>query len=267
MKTRLFTRALLLVTALFTGVSLFADGSGNKTKYTSPVYVTLNAGVLQSGQPVHLTVQIENPKNVAFIALPLEGKDNEGFGTEVKTSKAKDGKVDVDIIIRGGEINPDILPLPTNQDVKIKIFEIEYITVDNISGVYGSQDIPPTGVTAAKVTGVDYTDEAGTPSTLSQESPIEIAPLFRVATIKKFTDVNVYPNPSRDGNLNLSLSDDITVSLITVHNAVGALVYQVRPVPASQQINLSLDNLNSGVYFIRLETASGEIVKKFNIAR
>ena len=268
MKSRLFTRALLVIAALFTGVSLFAEGTVTKTKYTSPVYAHINSDVLRAGKPIHMVIQLDNPQNLAFAALPVEQNDTHVYETEIRTSQNKDGKVDVDIIIRCGQINPEVLSiLPQVHISKIKIIDIEYITVDNISGVYGTQDIPPTGTVSAKLIRADFMDEVGTSSNISHVE-IEVAPLITTsAASKKLTDVTLYPNPVRDGSLNLAFDSEVNISLITVHNAVGALVYQIRPASAGQNISLNLENLNSGIYFVRLETESGEIVKKFNITR
>ncbi len=266
MKSRIITRLLVVFAALFTGFSVFASNSVKETKFTSPVYATFSNGILRADQPLHLRVVVDIPAGTEFTAVAVEGKNNNGVSTEVRTGQAKDGKVDVDIIIRGGNTNPDIEPIHHAEVVKVKIFDIVYITVDNISGVYGSQPTGPTGVTSAKIVEINYNDDPATEVVIGQ-SQLEISPVIRLTAQRKIDEVTLYPNPVRDGNLTVAFDEDVKVTLVTVHNAVGALVYQVRPASAGQKFNLDLGNLNSGIYFVRLETAGGEIVKKFNITK
>jgi hypothetical protein len=124
------------------------------------------------------------------------------------------------------------------------------------------------GHIAGRLMQVNYTDdENGTISAISQ-STIEIAPVVTINTRPIQEDVTLYPNPVKDGNLNLAFSNDVSVSLITVHNALGALVHQERPANGTvQKLSLSLSHLNTGVYFVRITTSTGDMVRKFNITQ
>jgi hypothetical protein len=73
----------------------------------------------------------------------------------------------------------------------------------------------------------------------------------------KSQDINVYPNPVTD-----RLYIDAEVEEVEVYDVYGR--HQVTKT-SSHQGDLSIDvsNLNSGVYFIRMNTNKGEIIKRF----
>jgi len=74
-------------------------------------------------------------------------------------------------------------------------------------------------------------------------------------------DLTIYPNPVNN-ILNISAKEQIVK--LEVYNSVGQLVKDFEPI--SQQASISLEDLNSGIYFVRVYTQSGissqKIIKK-----
>jgi len=77
-------------------------------------------------------------------------------------------------------------------------------------------------------------------------------------TIKIITGVKVYPNPTTK-EVSIELVNGHTFNLLTIYNSTGQLV-KILPVASQQYIQLNLDKLLSGVYFIHLQ---GEKEEKY----
>jgi Secretion system C-terminal sorting domain len=82
----------------------------------------------------------------------------------------------------------------------------------------------------------------------------------------KFTLYDAYPNPFNPStNIKFSISQAGLVSL-KVYNTLGQLVKtivdNVYKAKGDYQVNISMDNLSSGVYFYRLEEGNNAITKK-----
>ena len=73
------------------------------------------------------------------------------------------------------------------------------------------------------------------------------------------SSLNVYPNPVSD---KLYIETEVEIEEVVVYDVYGR--HQVTETP-SRQGNLSVDvsNLNSGVYFVKVVTENGEVVKRF----
>ena len=85
-------------------------------------------------------------------------------------------------------------------------------------------------------------------TTLSEESIVELT-----------SSINVYPNPVND---KLYIETEEKVEEVVVYDVYGR---QQDNKTTRQQGNLSVDvtNLNSGVYFVKVITNNGEVVKRF----
>lgn len=72
----------------------------------------------------------------------------------------------------------------------------------------------------------------------------------------------VYPNPVRD-NLVISFPNKIQEAKITIYNAIGQTIFE--KLISSSDTSVSLDNLNSGIYFYKIQSnafmQSGKIIK------
>jgi hypothetical protein len=158
------------------------------------------------------------------------------------------------------------------------LFTVNYITVDNISGVFEANTNPTTGV-SPRLSNIDIfngdtpitSETEGLGAQLQMSTPILEARSGVSATSSALnsSDLTLYPNPVRDGNLFVRVPEAMgNVSNIAVMNAVGGLVKQLRPDASyGSAIEIDLNGLSAGVYFVRIHTATGDIVKKFNISR
>lgn len=75
------------------------------------------------------------------------------------------------------------------------------------------------------------------------------------------SDIKVYPNPSRDGLVNIKLNGSIAVKAIEVHDMLGRLIRTDQMDSSEKSLNLS--NLPTGVYLLTFQTErSGSITKR-----
>lgn len=93
-------------------------------------------------------------------------------------------------------------------------------------------------------------------------------------TINKVDDqlsanVSVFPNPNRDGNVQLQFNlKEATDMQITVVDVTGSVVYTTRLKGARSGVeNLNLQNLANGLYVVKVATASGFTGKKLLLNR
>jgi len=199
-------------------------------------------------------------------------------GVEVlRQNIRKDGKIDVDIIIKTEFFVYDpITHQNANGPVRISLFDVEVITVDNISGVQSSQG--GNEHINARIIEIKPLDQASekpgdaNAKPITQESINELAeeanaPKPRNAREMLSQQYILYPNPVLGGNISLKgFSDDEHVSSIKIFNALGVFVKNI-PVQFVNNgtVQASVNDLPSGIYFLRMHTAKGEIVKRFNI--
>ncbi|MFM2286176.1 MAG: Secretion system C-terminal sorting domain [Bacteroidota bacterium] len=274
MKRSYFKGLVLVAIAALQSFSLLA---GSEQTWSSPVFVTLpNDGSFDTNKDLHVNMQIASDQRIdAIEILHPKGSANDN---EVRTSYFKDGKVDVDIIIRGGIVRPMMRPFNANASIRIQLFTIKYITVDNISGVFEANTNPTTDVTPRLSNIVIFNGDTpitneteGLGAQLHMATPVMEARsgVSVNASSVNASDLTLYPNPVRDGNLFVRVPESMgSVNNISVMNAVGGLVKQLRPdATYGSAIEIDLNGLSAGVYFVRIHAATGDIVKKFNIAR
>lgn len=75
---------------------------------------------------------------------------------------------------------------------------------------------------------------------------------------KSDDNVVLYPNPAKD-DLNILFDGNDGVKTITVYNLIGKAVSVFR-VTAGNSAKLRIDNIPSGIYFVRLQDAQGRTV-------
>ena len=69
---------------------------------------------------------------------------------------------------------------------------------------------------------------------------------------------NVYPNPVND---KLFIETEVEIEEVIVYTITGVIVGQ-QSIVNSQQSTIDVTNLNSGIYFVKLVTENGEVVKR-----
>lgn len=75
-----------------------------------------------------------------------------------------------------------------------------------------------------------------------------------LASIKSMNNLNVYPNPTTG----LLLIDAQNASMVSVYNMVGQLKYET----ALNAGSISIENLESGVYFVKVNNQLAKVVKR-----
>lgn len=71
-------------------------------------------------------------------------------------------------------------------------------------------------------------------------------------------DITLYPNPARD-ELNIVYDANADIKNIAVYNIIGK-VMAVYKVTGNNSANLNLENIPSGIYFVRLVNSHGSVV-------
>ena len=208
--------------------------------------------------------------------------------SEVVTRTAKDGRVDVDIIIRG-----DILQLelnrfqnnadPSNQSVVIQVFEIDPITVDNISGVFETS--PGNEQHNARITDVNLIPNTEEESTSTAYLAVASAVAATVSPVVQMTqsagtttsfagkpsrntvDIQLFPNPVQSGIVTLQTNGQLSGQQVQIFNALGAIVAEKTISVGEQTVQLNTDGLVSGIYFVRFELDGKQQVRKLQVKR
>jgi hypothetical protein len=242
----------------------------------SDLYLILkNDGSIPTDRDFRVVVQLNIPQSTFLQVSPA---NTQAFGDVVgsfKTGSCKDGKVDVDIIIRGGSLKPIINAGINEDEIKIKLFVCEVITVDNISGVYqASGSGNASNVARVLKTSVDVSSESEGTSGISSipilgQNAIR-AELFSSAAssnAKSTAELVLFPNPVTDGFLNIKGNETLVAGVLSIHNALGATVSTVMVSEGEQLLQIPVDKLAKGVYYARVQTVSGLVIKKFNVTR
>jgi hypothetical protein len=263
-------KLILVLIAVFQ--TLFIAASSN-TESKSTVYLTLlNDGRYDASSDLHVRFQIESQTRFQKIEVNSSQANN-----SVRTSQLKDGKVDVDIIIRGGELTPLLLPYSVKPSVRVEIADVHFITVDNISGVYQGNVEPHLNneINFTKLhvfTGDETATETETNSLqakLDYSIPLVQTQIAQQNRVNTTSDLLVYPNPVLDGNLFLQIPESMQNNVsISISNVLGSMVKRVQTESNfSNPVHVDLSGLNPGIYFVRVQSGQTEIVKKFNINR
>ncbi len=261
-------KLLLVIIAVFQ--TLFIAASSN-TESNSTIYLTLlNDGRYDASSDLHVRFQIESQIRFHKIEVNSTQANN-----SIRTIQLKDGKVDVDIIIRGGELTPLLLPYSVKPSIRVEIADISYITVDNISGVYQGNVEPHLNneINFTKLQ-VFTGDETATETNSLQAKLDYSTPLISAQNSQQnrgniVSDLLVYPNPVQDGNLFLQIPESLQNNVsISICNVLGSQIKRVQPESSlSTPLHVDLSGLKPGIYFVRVQSGQTEIVKKFNINR
>lgn len=74
-------------------------------------------------------------------------------------------------------------------------------------------------------------------------------------------DISLFPNPT-SGNLNIRLVNGQLPETVTVYNTLGQNLIK-KLVSSEQDLILSTEGFNSGLYFVKLESDRGELIMRF----
>ena len=71
---------------------------------------------------------------------------------------------------------------------------------------------------------------------------------------------NIYPNPVND---KLYIETEVEIEEVAVYTITGVIAGQQTTGNGQQSMSIDVTNLNSGVYFVKVVTENGEVVKRF----
>jgi hypothetical protein len=208
--------------------------------------------------------------------------------SEVVTRSAKDGRVDVDIIIRGDVLQLELdrfqnSPDLSNQSLVIQVFDIDIITVDNISGVFETSS--GNGQHNARITDVNVlpnSEEAGSSTAYAAVAPViaaTVSPVvqstqtgasntsFSASATRNTNTLQLYPNPVQSGMVTLQIDGQFSKQHVQIFNALGAIVAEKAVGVGEQVVQLNTDQLVSGIYFVRFELDGKPQVRKLQVKR
>ena len=74
------------------------------------------------------------------------------------------------------------------------------------------------------------------------------------------SSLSVYPNPV---NNKLFISTNEKIETISIYTITGVMVGQQSTVNSQQSMSIDVTNLNSGIYFVKINTKENEIIKRF----
>ena len=80
------------------------------------------------------------------------------------------------------------------------------------------------------------------------------------AIVENSISLNIYPNPAND-RLYIEAEDEIND--VVIYTITGVIVGQQTTDNRQQSLSIDLSGLNAGIYFVKINTNQGEIVKRF----
>jgi len=193
----------------------------------------------------------------------------------IRTNSAFDGKVDVDIIIRIEYFATKLLPFVNQPEVRIEVGVMSFITVDNISGVFqNGTDHHPINLQDVSIIIKDDNDNQESTNITNVSSlnlgELQLSELTSLAPLKKqLTDITLYPNPVNGSVLNIATKTEMEgLTEIVIYNAIGNLVKKQSNIQTidNTTIQVNIEELTNGIYFLTLRSVGGDSVKKFTVA-
>ena len=95
-----------------------------------------------------------------------------------------------------------------------------------------------------------------------QEFMGRLGTLVSAEYFEPFAHVTVYPNPATN-MIQVNLASGADVEEIRLVNSLGTVVQVIKPQSGLQIIDVALDNCESGVYFLQIQSAGVVHVEKF----
>ena len=253
--------------------------AGNENA-TAPIILTIpNSEKIATCNEIRVHASLNIPQGTVLRHITPDNSKGYKEPITIRTASLIDGKVDVDIIIKIAFYTDKMLPLSDEPTVRINVGMMSFITVDNISGVF--QNGNNSGQNPAHLQDVsvfiDNNNTIGNSSenNIANGSTLDIGEfqLNEVSSIQPIRntsiDILLFPNPVNGSTLNITSKFEMDgASEILIHNAIGNLVKKqsVNQSSGNNTIQIGVDELSTGIYFLTLRNPLGESVKKFTIA-
>ena len=253
--------------------------SANKESGSFPIVLTIpNTVKTSTSSIIHVHANVGFPQGLEMRQFTPTAPKGFGEPISIRTTVARDGKVDVDIIIRTEYYSTKFQPFTNEPNIRIEVGIMSFITVDNISGVF--QNGSGVGQNPAHLQNIsvfidDHNDENQSDNNITNESSLNLGDfqLNEINSIQpvknQFDEVTLFPNPINGSLLNIASKSEFDgITEIVIHNAIGNLVKKqnTNQNTGSNTIQINVDELSSGIYFLTVSNASGKTVKKFTVA-
>ncbi len=85
-----------------------------------------------------------------------------------------------------------------------------------------------------------------------------------INAIRSLGNINVYSNPSEDGQFQVLFSDNFKNAIIAVRNSIGSVVFESQ-LNSNNLQDLDLTKLHSGIYFLSVENSAMKEIRKLVI--
>jgi len=251
----------------------------SKDNGSVPIVLTIpNNEQTASSSIIHIRASILIPQGleISKVVETSNLKQAEGPIT-LRTNSRNDGKVDVDIIIRTVFHATKFRPFTSEPLVRLEVGVLNFITVDNISGVFqngSGAGQNPTHLQDISVI-IDDNNENQSGNNITNESSLNLGDfqlneINSIQTVKnQFEEVTLYPNPVNSSFLNIASKSEFDgITEIVIHNAIGNMVKRqnINQNTGNTTIQVNVDELSSGIYFLTVSNSSGKAVKKFTVA-
>ena len=253
--------------------------SANKESGSLPIVLTIpNTVKTSTSSIIHVHANIGLPQGVQMRQFAPSAPKGLAEPISIRTNSARDGKVDVDIIIRTEYYSSKFQPFTNEPDVRIEVGIMSFITVDNISGVFqNGSDVGQNPVHLQDVTVfIDgHNEENESANNITNESSLNLGDfqLNEINSIQplrnQFAEITLFPNPVNGSLLNIAAKSEFDgITEIVIHNALGNLVKKqnTNQNTGNTTIQVDVDELSSGIYFLTISNSSGKTVKKFTVA-
>ena len=142
---------------------------------------------------------------------------------------------------------------------------MESITLNTVSGCEyningGEWKVSPVFEGLSAGTSYSFTQRLAETEThsASPESPASVFTTSLSINENLFENIKIYPNPTT-GELTID-NEQLTINIVEVFDMLGRNHLSIINCPLSIEINIS--HLQNGLYFVRIQTESGEVLKK-----
>ncbi|MDF1672782.1 MAG: T9SS type A sorting domain-containing protein [Vicingaceae bacterium] len=170
-------------------------------------------------------------------------------------------------------------------DSVLRVRTVEYVVTDTITIVFPPVTIPPVTIDGESInyykpsiskfpllSYVGGSIKQGTTVVDSNKTFISQYPLFNVGVEElesSFIDMNLFPNPSNNGNVTLALevekNSEVKVILMNNLGQNVKTIFNGNANKGLNNINFNTENLSSGIYFVTTYINGSGVAKKFII--
>jgi hypothetical protein len=260
-------KSLILSLVLIFSWGANAAAKNEEKSYSSSLSLTVTHGKkIDLNQNVSISFSIDENTSLKSVLLKTNQKQI-AIENNSRTKSRGDGKIDVDIIIKISLFNElfkfdenNIPNKPYGYKQILDGLDLILITVDNISGVFANAPSGPGDVRIAVID--DINSSTGSNAFEVTASLIKPSSEFHKLEQNKILDFTVFPTPSYNQEVSISIPEEVKVNTIQIFNSLGVMINSEINSGNAQLLQVKLNTEQKGIYFARLQTSKGEFVQK-----